>query len=124
MIEVKVGLRKALYASLTDREGDNNIPYSEKFNQGAVFRHVDRSKAAEYPDKWLRGARAPDRWEHVIPDGPQKAEQLKAVDAILKDRIAAGDDEDEDDEEAEAAPVAPAGDDVAAKSEDERTCEA
>ncbi len=86
LVEVKVGLREALYASLTDRQGENNIPYSAKFNQGAVFRHADRSKAAEFPDKWLRRARAPDRWEHVIPDGPQKAQQLKAVDAILKDR--------------------------------------
>ena len=85
-LTVKVALRKALYAALTDREGRNSVPYSQKFNQGAVFRHADRSEAAEYPDKWLRRGRAPDRWEHVLPDGPEKAERLKAVDALLKDR--------------------------------------
>ena len=85
-LEVKVRLREALYAALTDRNGVNAIPYSRKFNQGAVFRHRDRSRAAEYPDKWLRRGKAPDRWEHILPDGPQKAERLKAVDQILKDR--------------------------------------
>lgn len=85
-LAVKVELRKALYKSLTDRRGVNAIPYSEKFNQGAVFRHADRSQAAEYPEKWLRRGKAPDRWEHILPDGPQKAERLKVVNGILKDR--------------------------------------
>ena len=85
-LETKVALRKALYASLTNRDGANTIPYSEKFNQGAVFRHADRSKAAPFPDKWLRRGKAPDRWEHVLPDGPAKAEQLKVIDRVLKDR--------------------------------------
>ena len=86
LLDVKVDMRKRLYASLTDREGDNAIPYSAKFNQGAVFRHADRSQAAEFPEKWLREARADDRWEHVIPDGPEKATQLKIVNEALKDR--------------------------------------
>ena len=85
-LPVKVALREALYAALTDREGRNSVPYSRKFNQGAVFRHADRSKSAEFPDKWLRRGKAPDRWEHILPDGPDKAERLKAVDAVLKDR--------------------------------------
>ena len=54
LLEVKVDLRAQLYASLADRQGRNVVPYTQKFNQGAVFRHADRSKAAEYPDKWLR----------------------------------------------------------------------
>ena len=85
-LAVKVRLREALYASLTDQNGVNAIPYTRKFNQGAVFRHADRSKAAEYPDKWLRRGKAPDRWEHILPDGPEKADRLKQVDAILRDR--------------------------------------
>ena len=85
-LEVKVHLRRALYASLADRDGRHAIPFSEKFNQGAVFRHRNRSQAAEYPQKWLRGAGAADRWEHILPDGPTKAERLKQIDAVLKDR--------------------------------------
>lgn len=86
LLAVKVDLRKRLYAELADRQGGHTIPYSEKFNQGAVFRHPDRSRAAEAPDKWLRRGDAPDRWEHVIPDGPDKAELLKVIDEALKDR--------------------------------------
>ncbi len=86
LLEVKVDLRAQLYASLADRQGRNVVPYTQKFNQGAVFRHADRSKAAEYPDKWLRRQQAADRWEHVIPDSPAKASQLKTVNEALKDR--------------------------------------
>ena len=86
LLETKVALRQSLYRSLTNRSGVNAIPYSQKFNQGAVFRHADRSAAAEYPDKWLRRGKAPDRWEHVLPDGPEKAKRLKVVNEVLKDR--------------------------------------
>ena len=86
LLEIKVDMRQRLYASLTDREGNNAIPYSRKYTQGAVFRHPDRSQAAEFPGKWLRTGDAADRWEHILPDGPQKSEQLKVVDEALKDR--------------------------------------
>jgi N-acetylglucosamine-6-sulfatase len=86
LLEVKVALRSKLYASLTDRQGRNAVPYTQKYNQGAVFRHADRSKAAEYPDKWLRRKNAPDRWEHVLPDSSGKAKQLRVVNEALKDR--------------------------------------
>ena len=85
-LELKVRLRQTLYAALEDREGTHNIPFSEKYNQGAVFRHEDRAKGAEFPQKWLRRGGAPDRWEHILPDGPEKAARLRAVDKILKDR--------------------------------------
>jgi arylsulfatase A-like enzyme len=86
LLEVKVLMRNRLYDSLTDQRGNHTIPYGRKFNQGAVFRHRERSPAAEFPDKWLREGRAPDRWEHIIPDSPQKAEQLKQIDQVLRDR--------------------------------------
>ena len=79
-------MRNRLYASLANRQGANVIPYSRKFTQGAVFRHPDRSEAAEFPDKWLRTGEAPDRWEHILPDSPQKATQLKVVNEALKNR--------------------------------------
>jgi arylsulfatase A-like enzyme len=86
LLNVKVEMRKRLYAMLADRTGGHSIPYSEKFNQGAVFRHADRSRAAEFPDKWLREAEAEDRWEHIIRDSPDKAAQLKVVNEALKER--------------------------------------
>ncbi len=86
LLQVKVDMRKRLYAELADRRGGHTIPYSEKFNQGAVFRHPERSRVAESPEKWLRRGDAPDRWEHVIPDGPEKAELLKVINEALKDR--------------------------------------
>lgn len=86
LLEIKVDMRARLYASLADRSGVNAIPYSRKYTQGAVFRHPHRSEAAEFPEKWLRTGEAPDRWEHILPDGPQKADQLKVVDEALKNR--------------------------------------
>jgi len=83
---VKVAMRQKLYDSLKNNQGQHTVPYTRKFNQGAVFRHEDRSKAAEFPDKWLRGAKAADRWEHILPDSPEKAERLKVIDEVLKDR--------------------------------------
>jgi len=86
LLGVKVDMRRRLYASLSNQKGNNVIPYSAKFNQGAVFRHKDRSRTAEFPEKWLRDDKAEDRWEHIIPDGPKKAKRLKAVNEVLKDR--------------------------------------
>ncbi|MEQ8691616.1 MAG: sulfatase [Pseudomonadales bacterium] len=86
LLEVKVRMRQLLYAALADRGGEHTIPFGLKVNQGAVFRHADRSKAAEYPDKWLRRGQAADRWEHILPDGPDKAARLQVINEILKDR--------------------------------------
>jgi arylsulfatase A-like enzyme len=86
LLEVKIDMRARLYAALTDRQGVNAIPYSQKYNQGAVFRHPDRSQAAEFPDKWQRTGDAPDRWEHILPDSPEKDARLKVVDEALRSR--------------------------------------
>ena len=80
---VKVEFRERLYVELSDQHGGHAVPYSYKFNQGATFRHPDRSKAAEFPNKWLRKGSAPDRLEHVIPDGPEKSARLKALNEAL-----------------------------------------
>jgi len=69
---------------------------------------------------------APVKKAGAEEDDDEDPDDVEAdLDAILKDRIAAGDDEDEDEEEddgpAAAAPGSP--DDVPAKSDGERTCE-
>jgi arylsulfatase A-like enzyme len=86
LLDVKVALRAQLYDALADRQGRHAVPFTEKYNQGAVFRHADRSKAAVFPEKWLRRQDASDRWEHVVPDGPEKAARLKVISELLEDR--------------------------------------
>ena len=86
LLELKTEMRARLYASLTNEQGENVIPYSQKHNQGAVFRHRDRSEAADFPEKWQRAGGAPDRWEHILPDSPEKEAQLKVVDEALRNR--------------------------------------
>lgn len=83
LLEVKVRLRRQVFDGLRDVRGEHAIAYSQKFNQGAVFRHRDRSKAAEYPDAWLRESAATDRFEHFLPDGPTKAERLIQMNEAL-----------------------------------------
>jgi len=53
--------------------------------QGCQGVGILRSLQAQFPDKWLRRNKAEDRWEHAIPDGPQKAAQLKVINRLLKD---------------------------------------
>lgn len=52
-LNVKLELRKALYQRL-EEGGEHSVPYTKQFSTGAVFRQGDRSKAAEFPDNWLR----------------------------------------------------------------------
>nr|WP_136250386.1 sulfatase [Ningiella ruwaisensis] len=68
LLRVKVEMREKLFDMLADKNGNHSVPYTEKFNQGAVLRNKDGSKAAEFPDKWLRGDNAPDRTQYFKPD--------------------------------------------------------
>lgn len=60
-------MRQKLYHRLQNSQGQNTIPYSEKFRRGAVLRHEDGSKAAEFPQEWLRDEHADDL-RGYIPD--------------------------------------------------------
>lgn len=66
-LNVKVKLRKALFARLAE-DGEHAVPYTKKWSSGAVFRQVDRSKAAEFPDAWLRKGNEKDLEKFFIPD--------------------------------------------------------
>ena len=68
LLRVKVEMREKLFDLLTNNEGEHTVPYTEKFNSGAVLRNTDGSKAAEFPAKWLRGDNAPDRTQYFTPD--------------------------------------------------------
>ena len=86
LLSVKVSMRKDLHAALQNSQGEHVIPFGYKFNQGAVFRHSERSGAAPYPQKWLREADADDRLEHIVPDSPAKPQQLKRLKQAIETR--------------------------------------
>lgn len=66
-LKVKVNLRKALFAKLKEN-GEHSVPYTKKWSSGAVLRHVDRSKSAEFPEEWLRKGNERDLEKFFTPD--------------------------------------------------------
>jgi len=54
LAEIKTSLRHRLFELLENRDGEHVVPYTEKLDTGAVLRHRGRSKAAEFPEVWLR----------------------------------------------------------------------
>ncbi len=80
---VLIDMRLRLFAGLASRDGTRSITFSRKFNQGAVFRLQEGSRAAEFPERWLRQPGTLDRLEHVIPDGPQKQALIKRLNEAL-----------------------------------------
>jgi hypothetical protein len=76
-------MRLRLFVGLAARDGEHAITFSRKFNQGAVFRLESGSRAAEFPERWLREPGAFDRLEHVIPDGPGKEALLERLNEAI-----------------------------------------
>lgn len=70
-------LRGRLFSRLENRDGEHIVPYTEKFSSGAVYRHGDRSKAAEFPDEWLREGDESDLREFMVPDAVRAERQAK-----------------------------------------------
>jgi N-acetylglucosamine-6-sulfatase len=66
-LKIKVELRKELFARLAI-DGEHAVPYTKKFSQGSVFRQIKRSKAAEFPDHWLRRGNERDLFRFFTPD--------------------------------------------------------
>jgi len=63
-----VELRRQLHALLTNNEGRNVVPYSFKYNQGAVFRNRQASPTAAHPPNWLREGSEADLVDFKITD--------------------------------------------------------
>ena len=63
-----VELRRQLHALLTDDEGRNVVPYSFKYNRGAVFRGRGASPTAAHPSNWLREGGEADLVDFKITD--------------------------------------------------------
>jgi N-acetylglucosamine-6-sulfatase len=67
-LRVKVKLRNDLFARLGNN-GEHAVPYTKKFSAGSVFRQIERSKAAEFPNAWLRVGNEKDLTNFFHPDG-------------------------------------------------------
>ncbi len=93
---------------------DDDVPEDE-------LEEGEDAEEAALNDKGESGPR-PARGEEGEDDEEPDPDDVEAdLDAILKDRIAAGDDEDEEDDE--GAPGTPGGDDqVAARQDTEMAC--
>ena len=63
-----VELRRQLHALLTNDAGRNVVPYSFKYNQGAVFRNREASPTASHPQDWLRKGNEADLVDFKITD--------------------------------------------------------
>jgi arylsulfatase A-like enzyme len=88
-LEVKLDLRRRLYARLADDQGRHVIPFTERTSAGVVFRRRDGATTAAFPDTWLRDVGAADLMDGVVPDSPGKA-QAKRVGRLP--RLWLGDD--------------------------------
>lgn len=77
MIEVKVALRKRIYALAANQRGERVVPYTERLHRGSTFRNMTDIKAADFPEDWLRTGEEADRFEADIDDSREKYEMLK-----------------------------------------------
>lgn len=50
--DLRVDLRRRLYAGLKNQDGKHTISYSERTNRGFVFRNKQGTPAAKFPDEW------------------------------------------------------------------------
>ena len=67
-LDTVVDLRRRLHVLLADNEGRNVVPYSFKYNQGAVFRNGEASPTATHPPNWLREGTEADLLDFKITD--------------------------------------------------------
>ena len=61
-------MRDRLFARLSNRSGEHVVPYTKKFSSGAVYRHRDRSRAADFPEAWKRDGDEEDLRQFMVPD--------------------------------------------------------
>jgi hypothetical protein len=76
-----------LFAAISIGDDRPDIPFTERFNQGAVFWSDSVSSSVSFPPHWERDSDAPDKYEHVLPDGPGKSQQLQAITPAIRQII-------------------------------------
>ncbi len=65
-------LREELFARLDQGDARSSITFTERRGVGAVLRARDGSKAAEFPDSWLRKPGDPDLKRHIANEGGKR----------------------------------------------------
>ncbi|MGI9391963.1 MAG: sulfatase family protein [Parvibaculales bacterium] len=68
LLKLKVEMRNKLYALLSNRKGQHVVPYTKKFNQGAVYRERSRSRVTPFPAHWLKREKEKGLYDHHTPD--------------------------------------------------------
>jgi len=79
-----IDLRARLHEALSNDVQNPKIPFTARFNQGAVFWNETVSNAVEFPKHWQRAPDAEDKYEHILPDGPNKAQSLNQITPVLR----------------------------------------
>ena len=67
-LPIVASMRQQLFKRLENNRGQHVVPYTEKFSSGAVFRERDRSKAAEFPARWLKKDTDKGLEDFFVPD--------------------------------------------------------
>ena len=75
-LDIRLDLQERLHTAMERGDGRGNIPYTYKYNQGAVFRADGGPPVADFPERWIRPENDPERLEHFLEDGPDKSEIL------------------------------------------------
>jgi len=87
-----IAMREALYQALAGAGQRPQIPFTPRYNQGAVFYSGDGRRATPFPERWERNPAAADIYEHIVPDGPNKADALRAITPVLRRSIGGAED--------------------------------
>ena len=82
--DVLIELRARLHTELSNGQAGPQIPFTARFNQGAVFWNPGVSQSVDFPPDWRRGPDADDKYEHIIPDGQSKPARLEAITPVLR----------------------------------------
>ncbi|QLC24740.1 sulfatase [Parasphingopyxis algicola] len=96
--ELVRAMRARLHQTLSRGEARPAIPFTARFNQGAVFWSPDAASSVNFPPHWRRTPDAPDRYEHILPDGPEKERQLQAITPAVGRILSPGADDREETE--------------------------
>ena len=67
-LDTIVALRKQLHELLANEDGQHVVPYSYKYNEGAVFRNESATPTAAHPPDWLKDGTENDLVDFKITD--------------------------------------------------------
>ncbi len=87
-LNIRLNLQRRLHDAIIRGDGSTVVPFTYKFNQGAVFRAQGGPTSAEFPERWVRSEDDPQRLEHFLPDSPEKANILPGLTSAFEENEA------------------------------------